>query len=665
MSKNLKKKILQMNLLLVCTSLIFSGCKKDTKTLENDESKESKKIEFVNKETKYKKDNTTDVLIDDDHIKKEDIVKIIKHGDHWHVFTKDGKEHITYRDPETITDDDDFSLVSVVSANMLKSLDVVKILKHGDHYHVYTSSGMEYLTYENPSSIFPNIPIGTYVGSHGDNRRSHDASDYSYAVASDDQGNSANNITSKSIDEDEVVKILKHADHYHIYTRSGKEYISYKDPSRKYPNIPIGTYVGTHESNRNKEIEKQIENINNQTDPSASYDRFKKLKDSLNIIGVLGGGKVDRYDIVKILKHEDHYHIYDSKGNEGITYTDPRLIYPNATFGIYEGSHGTSQSENPSKKEFDWPEGITKILDHGDHWHLYRGNTEVAVVHENPKSHYPNAEYIVEHHNHSEQQVTEGEIFSYDSVKAYLKEGIFDVLDDNLKKMTNYGSLTNTNIPVYGSDEIKENIFYWLHNGDHYHAITIKQIIQNAKAGDYKNYTAKEVVSALKYIIQNPEKIKQLQKESEEKITVDQEKIINFLKDYYKMDVQVIGDKAYIYAKETYEFLLKDFKEENKKVKYTKELPEIKKENPTEENEEDKTKEDKTKEDKTKEDKERKTKQSINKSDENIKKLMKILHLTKEQVEEKVLKTDGLSLTNAYVKDDGTIICNEKTYILK
>lgn len=656
MSKNLKKKILQMNLLLVCTSLIFSGCKKDTKSLQNDESKESKKIEFVNKETKYKKDNTTDVLIDDDHIKKEDIVKIIKHGDHWHVFTKDGKEHITYRDPETITDDDDFSLVSVVSANMLKSLDVVKILKHGDHYHVYTSSGMEYLTYENPSSIFPNIPIGTYVGSHGDNRRSHDASDYSYAVASDNQSNSANNITSKSIDEDEVVKILKHADHYHIYTRSGKEYISYKDPSRKYPNIPIGTYVGTHESNRKKEIEKEIENINNQTNPDYSYDRFKKLKDSLSIVNVLGKGEVDRYDIVKILKHEDHYHIYDSKGNEGITYTDPRLIYPNATFGIYNGSHGTSQSENPSRKEFNWPEGITKILDHGDHWHLYRGNTEVAVVHENPKSHYPNAEYIVEHHNHSEQQVTEGEIFSYDSVKAYLKEGIFDVLDDNLKKMTNYGSLTNTNIPVYGSDEIKENIFYWLHNGDHYHAITIKQIIQNAKAGDYKNYTAKEVVSALKYIIQNPEKIKQLQKENEEKITVDQEKIINFLKDYYKMDVQVIGDKAYIYAKETYEFLLKDFKEENKKVKYTKELPKIEKENNTEENEEDKTK---------KEVKESKTKQSINKSDENIKKLMKILHLTKEQVEEKVLKTDGLSLTNAVVKDDGTIICNEKTYILK
>ena len=231
--------------------------------------------------------------------------------------------------------------------------------------------------------------------------------------------------------------------------------------------------------------------------------------------------------------------------------------------------------------------------------------------------------------------------------------------------MTNYGNLTNTNIPVVGTtDGIKENIFYWLHNGNHYHAITIKQIIQNAKAGDYKNYTAKEVVSALKYIIQNPEKIKQLQKENEEKITVDQEKIVNFLKDYYKMDVQVIGDKAYIYAKdakETYEFLLKDFKEENKKVKYTKELPKIKKENPTEENEEDKTKEDKTK----KEVKERKTKQSINKSDENIKKLMKILHLTKEQVEEKVLKTDGLSLTNAYVKDDGTIICNGKTYSLK
>ena len=40
-------------------------------------------------------------------------------------------------------------------------------------------------------------------------------------------------------------------------------------------------------------------------------------------------------------------------------------------------------------------------------------------------------------------------------------------------------------------------------------------------------------------------------------------------------NVQVIGDKAYIYAKETHEFLLKDFKEENGKVVYKKTLPQI------------------------------------------------------------------------------------------
>ena len=36
----------------------------------------------------------------------------------------------------------------------------------------------------------------------------------------------------------------------------------------------------------------------------------------------------------------------------------------------------------------------SQIIDHGDHWHLYRGDKEVGVVTENPKSHYPDAEYI-------------------------------------------------------------------------------------------------------------------------------------------------------------------------------------------------------------------------------------------------------------------------------
>ena len=141
--------------------------------------------------------------------------------------------------------------------------------------------------------------------------------------------------------------------------------------------------------------------------------------------------------------------------------------------------------------------------------------------------------------------------------------------------MTNYGSLTDTNIPVYGSDGIKENIFYWLHNGNHYHAITIKQIIKNAKAGNYGNYTAREVVAALKYIIKHPGEI-----HNNETEILDSEKIVNFLKNHYNLkdnDIQVLGNAVYVYDAElnSHKFFLKDFKEENGKVVYKKTLPEI------------------------------------------------------------------------------------------
>ena len=506
MKKN--KKLTIANYLLA-TTLLLTACS------TSNSAKNKNKHDFEEKKSSYVQDNTTEVLIDNPNIKKEDIVKIIKHGDHWHVFTKDGKEHITYTDPNTIPDGSSISSSSVVDSKELNGADVVAIKKHGNHWHVYTRDGQEYITYDDPSSMFPDVPVTQYTGHHGDLGNSNSYGGASYDYLSNDNTNS--------------------------YDSSSEEH-DYSNPST--PLVP-----------QNGNIKEAIER--------------------LHIVGVLGKKAVNRYDIVKILQHEDHFHIYDSEGNEGITYTNPRNLYPNASFGQYQGSHGDNNNINNSQ----WPAGITRIVDHGDHWHLYRGNTEVAVVHENPKSHYPNAEYIDERpRKHNNTKVEDHEIFSYWSVNAELKDGILDVLDDNLKNMTNYGSLTDTNIPVYGSDGIKENIFYWLHNGNHYHAITIKQIIKNAKAGDYGNYTAKEVVAALKYIIQNPEKIKQLQKENEEKITVDPEKIINFLKDYYKMDadnVQVIGDKAYIYAKETHEFLLKDFKEENGKVVYKKTLPQI------------------------------------------------------------------------------------------
>ena len=64
-------------------------------------------------------------------------------------------------------------LVSVVSKNVLSGMDVVSIKKHGDHWHVYTRDGNEYLTYEDPSAQFPNIRVGVYHGSHGSSAKTN------------------------------------------------------------------------------------------------------------------------------------------------------------------------------------------------------------------------------------------------------------------------------------------------------------------------------------------------------------------------------------------------------------------------------------------------------------------------------------------------------------
>lgn len=186
---------------------------KEKEKLEQKQARTSQKLTYEAKKTSLKKDTTTEVLVDSE-IKKEDIVKIVKHGDHWHVFTKDGREKITYSDPNQIKDSVSFEMVSVVGKNQLKNKKVVSIKKHGDHYHVYLADGTEYLTYEDPSSLFPNIKIGTYVGSHG-----------STASTKTQVQKVAENkkVKEKLEKEDErVIKILKHGDHYHILYIKGK-----------------------------------------------------------------------------------------------------------------------------------------------------------------------------------------------------------------------------------------------------------------------------------------------------------------------------------------------------------------------------------------------------------------------------------------------------------
>lgn len=683
--KNSNKKII---LAVVLCSTILSSCSLFSKPEKKSEqiNESTKKVEQTtdsNKQSTIKKDKTTEVLIDSE-IKKEDIAKIVKHGDHWHVFTKDGREKITYKDPNKLQNTSNFEMVSVVGKSRLKGENVVAIKKHGDHWHVYLRNGGEYLTYEDPSAMFPHIKVGTYVGSHGDHRKhnnkrmdartiAHEKQKIKQTIEKNDErvikilkhgdhyhiytskgnefvsytdprslypnaeygqyvGTHANRkqMIEKIIREDRqkqkqsskktlakqnsdklikddklvkvednkkkhnVVKILKHGDHWHIYTKNGEEFITYEDPSSKYPDVAVGTYVGSHtqentqqpqqprkDNKDNKPQENPGENPtdtpqNNKPDKKeekpTEKTREQKIQE-LKITKVLGKDgtvkEINRFDIVKILKHEDHYHIYDSNGNEAITYTNPQDLYPNAYFGNYEGSHNNSQPND----EFKWPENITKIVDHKDHWHLYRGDEEVAVVRVNPKDHYPNAEYIKDYIDVRNVEVEDADVFNYDDIKPNKVEGIEAVLNDNLRNMTGYGKLTD-GIAIMGTEDKQDNVFYWLH-GDHYHALSIKDLVKMEKSGALKGFTAKDVVAILKYKFQHP------QEDLTYKSDLNIEEIIEFLKSHYKINdtsriFQIGQEKVSIYTKDkTNNFHISEFEKKNGEIIFKGQLPQI------------------------------------------------------------------------------------------
>lgn len=459
-------------------------------------------IRFVPKNISYKTDDSTKVLIDAPKVDANDIVKIIKHGDHWHVFTKDGREIITYTDPTKSKSAKDLkSTVKVVSKTELKKVangsEVVKILKHGDHWHIFTRDGREFVTHSDPSGLFPNIVIGTYTGNHepinagtqsgiinlnATNLPSNQGNSGStMLVNSNGQVIDAGSIFSKVVGVEElkdknVVRILKHRDHYHVYTADGTEFITYGDPSSEYPGIPIGTYVGEH------------------GDSNTTSNDY------------VGGG---------------------SYYGGGSTYVEKPLSYWN----------------------IQWPEDIVKIIDHKDHFHLVDSKGEEVVVHatseitnDRLRSIYPEAEYIDQRNiEHPDIKVDSSEIFKYEDVTENFDQDLYNHLPDNIQHMDNFGSLTDTTIPVYGTDGKKENIFYWLHDGNHYHAVTIEQIIKCAKAGDYgQNVDPKKVVGVIKYLINHKgQKI-------DSEIKINNIDIINYLNKVYEGKLADIPDQPNI-----------------------------------------------------------------------------------------------------------------------
>lgn len=672
-NKNIGKVVLFACIFL--TSL--SSCsllknKKEEKNLQQNQVNTSQKVTYEAKKTSLKKDTTTEVLVDSE-IKKEDIVKIVKHGDHWHVFTKDGREKITYSDPNQIKDNSNFEMVSVVGKSQLKNKNVVAIKKHGDHYHVYLADGTEYLTYEDPSALFPNIKIGTYVGSHGqqnagkskaqklvenkkvkeklekddervikilkhgDHYHIYTSKGNEYVTYEDPrslypnasyglyEGNHGDrkNMIAKILKEDKekqskkkaagikdekensdklvgadklvkveenkkthnVVSILRHGDHWHVYTADGGEYITYSDPSSSYPDVAVGTYVGSHGGE--KEDKKENKSQGKTGDKQGTENSNDKESDglltieNLKITNILGKEKVNRYDIVKILKHGDHYHIYDSKGREGVTHVNPQDLYPRASFGKYEGSHGDGDK---NKDKFKWPEGVTKIVSHGDHWHLYKGDDEIGVVTENPKPHYPNAEYIDESKDYSNVEVGDGDLFTYESVNPKKIPGIEKIFDKRFNEMNSFGQITDEK-PAYGpGGQYKGGkVFYWLH-GDHYHYLSIEDLVKMEKAGELGKFTAKDIVATLKYKMENPsEKI--VNDYDDEKSEILRYNIVEMLKrEYPDAYVQNIDLNFNIHGSDDFTFHISDFEEKDGKIVYKKgKLPEMKKKDPEEE----------------------------------------------------------------------------------
>ncbi|MDO5100401.1 MAG: hypothetical protein Q4D52_02385 [Eubacteriales bacterium] len=387
----------------VSTMAVETKGKTGNKTEKQDRQTTKADKKYVPKQVKYQKDETTQVLVDAD-IQAKDIVKIVQHGDHWHVFTNDGRERITYQDPTALLSEQSggqstdsptktanhsaqqggLVFISVVSLADLKGLPVSQIKVHGDHWHVYLQDGTEYLTYENPGHAFPHITITEYVGNHGSstaNQNSTRQLNYVHDRQTPPQPK-PNDVKPQgpsdqvqNWDPNRVVKILQHEDHYHVYTADGREFISYIDPRPFYPDAEFGQYIGSHgdgmaqqpgqpgDQPQRPDVQKPQPGQSASQKPDGKKQDRKKPDASkpqgskpgqqkptpqkpggLYLVTVVDLAGLKKLDVEKILQHDDHYHVYTKDKKEYITYHDPRSVFPKMKIGTYTGRHGHQQS---------------------------------------------------------------------------------------------------------------------------------------------------------------------------------------------------------------------------------------------------------------------------------------------------------------------------------
>lgn len=287
-------------------------------SVNSSKNKDTKDYTFKPKKITYAVDDTTSVLVDD-QVDSSQIDRVVKHGDHWHVFTKDGKEHITYTDPSKSGGNiNNLGIVKVVKASSLIGSDVRSIKRHGDHYHVYLGDGSEVLTYDNPSSLFPHINIEEYNDSHISRLEHKEES----PIVQDDN------------DPKRIVKALRHGDHWHLIMANGEEadYIYRgEDPRKVYPGITIGEYLKPTEEAKDDELFTYEE-----VEAKLVIPKDEKVDVFSNLLpGLVGYGDSDNTfgKVVKfsekqfIVPHINHYH--------NVSIKDIASFAKSGTFGKY------------------------------------------------------------------------------------------------------------------------------------------------------------------------------------------------------------------------------------------------------------------------------------------------------------------------------------------
>ncbi|WP_156439443.1 hypothetical protein [Olsenella sp. DNF00959] len=231
-----------------------------------------------------------------------------------------------------------------------------------------------------------------------------------------------------------------------------------------------------------------------------------------------------RQPIVRILKHDDHYHAYTEDGSEFICREDPSRAFPKIKIGTFEGSHGGHVSHvgrgarggaagngaprsrgkagaskpagpiAPIKQDKNDPKRVLSIEHHNNHWHLHHADGSESVVYEDPSSAYPDikiTEYDLNMGRHFEP-LKPGESFRYEDVDAALLVPLDQI---------NYGNV------VHSVDYDEAAGGFVIPHHDHYHYVSIQTIIQFCKDGGdtFHGNAPRAVVATLKYLVQHPE----------------------------------------------------------------------------------------------------------------------------------------------------------------